>query len=175
MNIKMILRIQSQALITFSVTLLLPIAYTLIEFGAVDTTIFFVAIGLFSIITGIIFQRYGTGKFQRAPLAESATAILIMYPLLAVFGCLPFMLTGWLLPIDALLETVSDLTSAGLSILPSDAPYLLRLWQSSLMWLGSLLFLIMLVTVLPEVSGCFGISLSLVCRADKISARLSGK
>ncbi len=161
MNIKMILRIQSQALITFSVTLLLPIAYTLIEFGAVDTTIFFVAIGLFSIITGIIFQRYGTGKFQRAPLAESATAILIMYPLLAVFGCLPFMLTGWLLPIDALLETVSDLTSAGLSILPSDAPYLLRLWQSSLMWLGSLLFLIMLVTVLPEVSGCFGISLSL--------------
>ena len=29
------------------------------------------------------------------------------------------------------------------------------------MWLGSLLFLIMLVSVLPEVSGCFGISLSL--------------
>ena len=65
------------------------------------------------------------------------------------------------MPLDALLETVSDLTSAGLSILPNDAPYILRIWQSSLMWLGSLLFLIMLVTVLPEVSGCFGISLSL--------------
>jgi len=161
MNIKMILRIQSQALITLSVTLLLPIVYTLIEFGVVDTTIFFATVGLFSITTGIIFQRYSTGRFQRAPLAESATAILIMYPLLAIFGCLPFMLTGWLEPVDALLETISDLTSAGLSILPHDAPYLLRLWQSSLMWLGSLLFLIMLVTVLPEVSGCFGISLSL--------------
>lgn len=161
MNIKMILRIQSQALLTFSVTLLLPITYALVEFGALDTTIFFAAIGFVSILASMLFQKFGVGRFQRAPLAESATAILIMYPLLAVFGSLPFMLTGWLAPVDALLETVSDLTSAGLQILPNNAPYLLLLWQSALMWLGSLLFLIMLVTVLPEVSGCFGISLSL--------------
>ena len=161
MNFKMILRIQSQALLTFAATLLLPIAYTLIEFGALDTTLFFAVISGGSIVAGLLFQKFGVGRFQRAPVAESATAILLMYPLIAVFGCLPFVLTGWLSPLDALLETVSDLTSAGLSILPSDAPYLLRLWQSSLMWLGSLLFLIMLVTVLPEVSGCFGISLSL--------------
>ena len=161
MNITMILRIQSQALLTFSMTLLLPIAYALIEFGALDTTVFFAVIGIVAIITGTIFYNFGVGRFQRAPLAESATAILIMYPLLAIFGSLPFMLTGWLSPIDALLETISDLTSAGLQILPNDAPYLLLLWQSSLMWLGSLLFLIMLVTVLPEVSGCFGVSLSL--------------
>ena len=157
----MILRIQSQALLTFAATLLLPIAYAVTEFGALDTTIFFVAIGGVSIVTGIIFQKFGVGRFQRAPVAESAAAILIMYPILAIFGCLPFWLTGWLEPLDALLETVGNLTSAGLAILPKDAPYLLLIWQSCLMWLGSLLFLIMLVTVLPEVSGCFGISLSL--------------
>ena len=161
MNFKMILRIQSQALLTFAATLLLPVAYTVIEFGALDTTIFFATIGLLSVGAGIIFRRFGVGRFQRAPVSESATAILLMYPIIAAFGCLPFVLTGWLSPLDALLETIGDLTSAGLSILPHNAPYLLRLWQSSLMWLGSLLFLIMLVTVLPEVSGCFGISLSL--------------
>ncbi len=161
MNFKMILRIQSQALLTISATTLLPILYALIEFGALDTSIFFAGIGLVSILAGMLFQHFGVGRFQRAPLASSAAAILLMYPMLAVFGSLPFMLTGWLAPLDALLESVGDLTSAGLSILPDDAPYLLRLWQSSLMWLGSLLFLIMLVTVLPEVSGCFGISLSL--------------
>ena len=161
MNFKMILRIQSQALLTFSAMLLLPISYALIELDNLDTTFFFAVIGILAVITGIIFSRFGVGKFQKAPLAASATAILIMYPLLAIFGSLPFMLTGWLLPIDALLETVSDLTSAGLSILPNTAPYILRIWQSALMWLGSLLFLIMLVTVLPEVSGCFGITLSL--------------
>ena len=134
MNLRMILRIQSQALLTFAATLLLPIAYALIEFRALDTTAFFAAIGGVSIVTGLIFQRFGVGRFQRAPLAESATAILLMYPIIAVFGCLPFVLTDWLSPLDALLETVGDLTSAGLSILPSDAPYLLRLWQSALMW-----------------------------------------
>ncbi len=161
MNFRMILRIQSQALMTFAAIDLLPVIYAVVEFRALDTTIFFAAIGIFSIVTGIIFQRFSAGRFQRAPLAESAAAILMMYPLLAIFGCLPFLLTGWLSPLDALLETVGDLTSAGLSILPDDAPYLLRMWQSEMMWLGSLLFLIMLVTVLPEVSGCFGISLSL--------------
>ena len=160
MNFRMILRIQSQALLTFAAMNLLPIAYTVIELSALDTTIFFSAIGTFSVVTGIIFQRFGTGRFQRAPITASAVAILIMYPIIALFGCLPFLLTGYLLPLDALLETVGDLTSAGLSILPSDAPFLLLLWQSELMWLGSLLFLIMLVTILPEVSGCFGISLS---------------
>lgn len=157
----MILRIQSQALLTFATTLLLPIVYAIVELGALDTTIFFAAIGMLAVVTGAIFQKFGTGRFQRAPLAESATAILLMYPLLAIFGALPFVLTGWLVPVDAFFETVSDLTSTGLSILPKNAPYLLIMWQSALMWLGSLMFLIMLVTVLPEVSGCFGISLSL--------------
>ena len=161
MNFRMILRIQSQALLTFAVATLLPIALALIELGVLDASIFFAAAGIFSAVTGIIFQRFGTGRFQRAPLSESAAAILLMYPLLAVFGCLPFIMTGWLSPLDALLEAVGDLTSAGLSLLPEDAPYFLFLWQSELMWLGSLLFLMMLVTVLPEVSGCFGISLSL--------------
>ena len=157
----MILRIQSQALLMLAAMTLLPIIYTLIEFGELKTLIVFAAIGLLSVGVGMIFAHFGVGKFQRAPISESAVAILIMYPIIAVLGCLPFIITGWLFPLDALLETVGDLTSAGLSILSSDASFPLLLWQSCLMWLGSLLFLIMLVTVLPEVSGCFGITLSL--------------
>jgi len=161
MNVKMILRIWSQALLTMSVTMLLPTTYALVELGGVDTAAFFSAIGLVTVIAGVVLQNFGVGRFQRAPLASSAVSILLMYPLLSIFGALPFMLTGWLTPVDALLETVGDLTSAGLSILPDDAPYLLVMWQSALMWQGSLLFLIILVTVLPEVSGNFGIDLSL--------------
>ena len=161
MNFRMILRIQSQALLILAIADLLPIIYALIEFKSVDSAIFFAVTGIFSVLTGIIFFKLGVGRYQRAPIAESAAAILFMYPLMAIFGALPFILTGLLSPIDAFLETIGDLTSAGLSLLPNNAPYLLILWQSELMWLGSLLFLIMLVTVLPEVSGCFGISLSL--------------
>ncbi|MBR0261653.1 MAG: TrkH family potassium uptake protein [Selenomonadaceae bacterium] len=161
MNFKMILRIQSQALLALAVTLLLPIVYIATEFGEIEEVIFFALAGIFSVATGILFFKLGVDRFQRAPLAESAAAILLMYPILAVFGCMPFLFLTRLSPLDALLETVSDLTSAGLSLLPEEASYLMIMWQSSLMWLGSLLFLIMLVTVLPEVSGSFGISLSL--------------
>lgn len=161
MNFRMILRIQSQALITLAVADILPIIYVLVEFKLISFAIFFAVTGIFSVLTGIIFFKLGTGRLQRAPIAESAAAILFMYPLIAIFGSLPFILTAWLSPVDAFLETIGDLTSAGLSLLPNNAPYLLFLWQSELMWLGSLLFLIMLVTILPEVSGCFGISLSL--------------
>ena len=161
MNFKMILRIQSQALLTFAAVVTLPMIYSLLELQEFEAIFFFGLMGGAALFVGTIFSRFVVGRFQRAPLAESATAVLIMYPLLAIFGCVPFLLTGWLSPLDALLETLGDLTSAGLSILPDDSPYILFLWQSSLMWIGSLLFLIMLVTVLPEVSGCFGISLSL--------------
>lgn len=148
-------------MILLAATTLLPIAYTLIESNAPEITIIFAAIGLLSVSAGTAFYKLGVGKFQRAPLAESAMAILIVYPIIAAVSCLPFVVTFRLPLIDALLETVGNLTSAGLSLLPSDVPYPLILWQSCLMWLGSLLFLIMLVTVLPEVSGCFGITLSL--------------
>ena len=161
MNFKMILRIQSQALLTFAVTTVPSILYALYESEQLSVVILFGIIGSATFGVGIIFSRFGVGRFHRAPLAESATAILLMYPLLGIFGALPIWLTDWLSLFDALLVAVSDLTSAGLSLMPLDAPYVFHLWQSSLMWLGSLLFLIMLVTVLPEVSGCFGISLSL--------------
>ena len=161
MNFKMILRIQSQALLTFATITVPSTLYALYEYEQLMVAILFGLIGGAAFGVGIIFSRFGVGRFQRAPLAESAAAILLMYPLIAVFGCLPFVLSGWLMPVNAFLETVGNLTAAGLSLLPDNAPYILRLWQASLMWLGSLLFLIMLVSVLPEVSGCFGISLSL--------------
>lgn len=148
-------------MLMLAATLILPIAYALIESQEPDSAVVFALTGIVSVLMGIFFFQLGIGRFQRAPIAASAAAILIMYPITAFFGCLPFVLTGCLMPLDALLETVGDLTSAGLSILPSNVPYPLILWQSSLMWLGSFLFLIMLVTVLPEVSGCFGINLSL--------------
>ena len=161
MNFKMILRIQSQALLTFATITVPSTLYALYEYEQLMVAILFGLIGGAAFGVGIIFSRFGVGRFHRAPLAESATAILLMYPLLAIFGALPLWLTDWLSPLDALLVAVGDLTAAGISLLPLDAPYVFHLWQSSLMWLGALLFLIMLVTVLPEVSGCFGISLSL--------------
>ena len=139
----------------------LPIFYASAVMNLPRISVLFFVLGSSVWFVGKIFSFLGRKIPRRFPILESSFAILIIYPLLAIFAAIPFVVTYWLSPVNALLETISDLTSTGISILPNAAPYIFRLWQSSLMWLGSLIFLIILVTILPEVSGCFGISLSL--------------
>lgn len=161
MDKKIIFSLLENVLIAFSAIFALPIFYAAVFLRDFEYVTFFAVIAIFVIVVERIFKHIGTGHRRRLPLLSAATSMLLVYPTIAVFGFLPFVYFGALPPVDAALETVSDLTSAGISILPHDAPYILRLWQSVLMWFGSLIFLVMLVTVMPEVSGCFGMTLSL--------------
>ena len=161
MDKKIIFSLLGSVLVAFTFIFFVPIFYAAVimkSFYAV--TIFFVP-AIITATLGITFARLGKNHRRRLPIFESALAMLAIYPLIAAIGLIPFLVTGWLFPFDAILETVSDLTSAGLSLLSPNAPYILKIWQSLLMWFGSLIFLVMLVTIMPEVSGCFGLSMSL--------------
>ena len=161
MDRKIIFILLGNALVAFAFTFALPVIYAAGFMRSVLVTVFFLALAAVAAFTGKIFVRLGRRHRRRLPLLESAVAMLLIFPLIAAFGALPFHLSGWLPLVDAFLETVSDVTSAGISLLSARAPYVLRLWQSVLMWYGSLVFLIMLVTMMPEVSGSFGMTLSL--------------
>lgn len=161
MDKKIIFHLLGNALAVFAIIFILPITYAATVMQNFLTTIFFVLLGIFAGVVGIIFSYIGRNHRRRLPVAESALAMLLIYPVLAIIGVIPFLFTESLSPLNAALDTVSNLTSAGISLLPGTAPYILRLWQSVLMWFGSLIFLILLVTVMPEVSGCFGVSMSL--------------
>lgn len=160
MDKKIIFSLLGNMLVAFSAIFFLPIIYSVLEVK-LRLAILFLALGFFTMATGIFFGRLGKNHKRKLKLTESATTLILTYPVLAIFATIPFLISGWLAPVDAVLETISDLTSAGLSILPQNAPYILRLWQSVLMWFGSLIFLIWLVTLMPEVGGCFGLDLSL--------------
>ncbi len=161
MDRKIIFSLFGNMLVAFSAIFFLPIIYSVIELKLPRMAIFFLVLGILTAATGIYLGRLGRNHKRKLPVAESAATLILSYPALAIFGALPFLISGWLPPLDAALETVSDLTSAGISILPQNAPYIFRLWQSLLMWFGSLVFLIWLVTLMPEVGGCFGLDLSL--------------
>ena len=161
MDKKIIFVMLGNALIGFALVFVLPAIYAAGILRSAIVTEIFLALGMSAAAAGLLLARLGRRHRRRLPLVESALAIILIYPLLTAFGAIPFWLSGWLNPLDATLETISDLTSAGISLLPQNAPYILRIWQSALMWFGSLIFLTMLVTVLPEVSGCFGMTLSL--------------
>ena len=161
MDKKIIFSLLGNVLIAFSAMFAIPIFYAVIFARNFEYAVFFAVIGICVLSVERILKNLGSGHRRRLPLNSAATSMLLTYPTIAVFGFLPFVYFGNLPPVDAALETISDLTSAGISLLPQNSPYILRLWQSVLMWFGSLIFLVMLVSVMPEASGCFGMTLSL--------------
>ena len=161
MDKKIIFSLLGNVLFAFSAMFALPILYAAVFMKDFEVAIFFAIVGICVFCVERIFKQLGQKHRNRLPLLSAAITMLLAYPVIAAFGFLPFLYFGNLPLFDSALETISDLTSAGLSILPQDSPYVLKLWQSVLMWFGALIFLVMLVTVMPEVSGNFGMALSL--------------
>ena len=160
MEFKVVCFLIGRAMTAMSLTFLLPILYAL-EMRKMDIATFFAEIEAGTLIAGIILLLIGRNHRQRIQIKEAAVSMVLIWIVLAVVGALPFIMTQWLNPIDAYLESVSDLTATGISLLPPQIHYALRVWQATLMWFGSLVFLVILVTLLPIVNGSFGISLSL--------------
>lgn len=161
MEKKIIASLIGSVLVAFTFIFIVPIFYAAVIMKSFYAVTIFSFPAIITATLGTILARLGKNHRRRLPIFESALSLLIIYPLIAAIGLIPFLWTGWLFPYDAVLETISDLTSAGLSLLSPNAPYILKIWQSLLMWFGSLLFLVILVTIMPEVSGCFGLSMSL--------------
>lgn len=90
--------------------------------------------------------------------------MVLVWPLLSILGMMPYVLSGILVnPVDAFFESVAAVTTTGVSCLDYARGDMMRglvLWHSILNWLGGLNFIIILSTVLPQVSGCFGLTLS---------------
>ena len=161
MDKKIIASLLGSVLLSFTLVYSLPILYAIFIMQSFIAVAIFSAPALLTAAISMALYSYGRGHRRRLPITESALSMLLVYPVVAVFGMLPFIVTGYLSPIDAFLETVSDVTSAGLGLMPDDAPYILRIWQSNLMWFGALIFLVMLVTLMPEIGGSFGLSMTL--------------
>lgn len=147
----------SRAILLEGFCFLIPlgISQTRIEFE------FYLVCSILTISIGFFLLRLGLNPRRRVEVVECAILMVGIFPTLAIFGSIPFAWTEWLSPIDAFLESLANLTTTSLSLLEPNAPYSLKIWQGVLMWLGGLIFLTMLVTILPQVSGCFGIDLSI--------------
>ena len=111
------------------------------------------------------FCRY-RGRHHKRHLGpgEGAWYMVSAWFLLGLLGMIPYVMAGtFASPVDAFFESVSAFTTTGTSCLADGGaglPQSLLLWHSLMEWLGGLNFIIILSTVLPQVSGCFGLTLS---------------
>ncbi len=124
-------------------------------------------------VTLLVSAFVARGFMQRSLLSdrrgqmstrEGAFLIVAIWPVLGVLGMLPYLLSGIARdPAEAFFTSVSALTTTGMSgmMLPRVVwPNAMILWHGVMSWLGGLGFVVILVTVLPQVSGCFGLTLS---------------
>ncbi len=157
---KIVCFLLGQAALVMTLAFLIPIIYAVLHERFLIARMFFVQANIAAMISAAFFS-FGRHHRKRIEVIDSAVAMIIAWLPMAVLGALPFITLNWIAPVNALLESVSDLTAAGVGFLPGIAPIELQLWQAALMWQGSLMFVVVLVTLLPEVSGCFGMDLSL--------------
>lgn len=120
----------------------------------------FAASSLIVLVIAEIMIRYGKEHPRRMGLLDAAAVMVFSWCVISLVGTLPYLLSGRLGPLDALFESVSNLTSTGITFLAHGEAYALRLWGSVISWLGGLGFVILLVTALPQVAGDFGLALS---------------
>ena len=118
----------------------------------------FLALGVLTAILGMVFGNMGRSHMRQLSVEEGTLFLLSVWFLLAVLGMLPFHLAGLhLSPVDTFFECISALTTTGMTALNETLPPSLILWRALMSWFGGLLFIVILVSVLPVVSGCFGV------------------
>ncbi len=103
--------------------------------------------------------RSGREHPERLLVREGACFLVGTWILLTVTAALPYVFTGTLSLADAWAEGVSGITTTGLTLLGQDAPRSLVFWRSLTQWLGGVCIILLLLTVVPQVSEWFGMSL----------------
>ena len=118
----------------------------------------------FALFLGAAMMRMGHEPMRQLTVREGAFFMVLVWPVMGLIGLMPYHISGLLPDFSAaFFESISALTTTGLSCLAfgrSGLPQSLLLWHALMSWLGGLTFVLVLVTVLPQVSGCFGLTLS---------------
>ena len=140
----------------FAPLYLIPFAYGFAHGDSLAGS--FLALGVLTAILGMVFGNMGRSHMRQLSVQEGTLFLLAVWFLLAVLGMLPFHLAGLhLSPADTFFECISALTTTGMTVFGDTLPPSLVLWRALMSWFGGLLFVVILVTVLPVVSGCFGV------------------
>ena len=159
MSIKLLMFLLGRVALLAGTALLLPLGLAFFE-GAPGQAAFAES-ALLMLVSGLVLTLAGRDHQRKVMVREGALLLVLVWALLGIAGMLPYILDSRLDWLDAAVESVSGFTTTGMSCIADDSPRPFLLWRSLTQWLGGLNILVILVTVLPEIGGCFGMTLSL--------------
>ena len=155
---RMLLFLLGRVTLLGGLALLLPMALALL--WQEPEAVFFALPAAVAIGVGALLAWLGRHHKHQLSVREGAAFMVLVWLVFGCVGMLPYGLSGTLGWEMAFFESVSAFTTTGATCLPGPAPRTLIFWRSILEWLGGLNFIVLLVTVVPQVSGCFGMTLS---------------
>jgi trk system potassium uptake protein TrkH len=123
-----------------------------------ESTFFFVLSGCITFFTGLIIA-FSAGIKKRVIFVgkrESFTSVTLAWLLFAVFGALPFYVSGYIPSFsDAIFESTSGITTTGASVLTDveALPKGLLFWRCLLQWLGGLGIIAFSLALIPLLGG----------------------
>ena len=154
MNGKLILRFLGRLLMAYAAAMLAPLILALCDRSS-DAPAFLFSAGLAGVLGGALFLGFRQGKGSLLT-REAFLLVGVSWPLLGLFGTLPFVFSG-AVPgfIDCLFESMSGITTTGATILldVEALPRGLLLWRCMLNWIGGLGVLVLFLALLPNTSG----------------------
>lgn len=115
----------------------------------------FFAAGILSIFVGDILRKVvknasDTDALNDIKKSEALMIVSSAWMLFGIVAAVPYLFFG-LLPIDALFEGVSGITTTGATILTNlDFPHTLIFWRSFTQWLGGMGIIVLFVAILPQ-------------------------
>lgn len=157
-NPRLLFYLMGQGSILCGLLMFVPFVYSLIhqtaEFPA------FVASVILTMTIGEVLLRLGKKHPNVMNLQDAAAFAVVIWIFFSILGMFPYFFTGRISFINALFESVSNLTTTGITFLPEDQFYALHLWGSLMGWVGGMSFVVFIVTILPQVSADYGIALA---------------
>lgn len=157
---RLILYLIGRALLLASGFMVIPFLYS-INMGTDQTTGVLGQSILITLISGVLIRSCTARHGDSFSVSGGAAFLFALWTALSIFGALPYYLSGLLGPVDAFMESLSGFTTTGYTCLIDLEDPALILWRSMTQWIGGGMILMFIATIMPAVSGVFGISFSM--------------
>ena len=151
MRLRRISGILGRFLQIYAVLAFIPIGVAVFYSEPLTNMLLFTAAGMTSLIAGTLMVSAGSAK--EPSVREAIIATVGGWVLAVLIGAIP--LTKFMLPLDALFESMAGLTTTGISMLlePSKLPHSMLFWRSFMQWIGGLGILTFFIAVIRESGG----------------------
>mgnify|MGYP006274638247 FL=1 len=135
----------------YAVLTLVPVVVAVIYSEPLINIILFVFSGAITLVTGTLLVI--TGNAEEPSVQEAIFSTVFGWVLAVLIGAIP--LTHYMIPLDAVFESMAGLTTTGISLLlePSRLPHSMLFWRSFMQWIGGLGILTFFIAVIRESGG----------------------